>query len=71
MKKTLSVPELHQRRVAIKTLQLSEVGARIMGGMDHIQAVKVLRGFGHSDRDIRTRLETASYDAQSIIKFMA
>lgn len=60
----------HQRRIALNTLRLHEVGAKILGGMDHRAAVKVLREQGHSDTDIRTRLETAGHDADSIARYM-
>jgi hypothetical protein len=32
MPKKLSVPEIHQLRVARDTLKMSDIGARIMGG---------------------------------------
>jgi hypothetical protein len=62
MKRSLSVPEQHQRKIALDTLRLSEVGAHIMGGMDHREAVRLLRDFGYSDTDIRIRLEAAGHD---------
>lgn len=34
----LSVPEQHQKKIALKTLKLSDAGARIMGGMTKDQA---------------------------------
>jgi hypothetical protein len=70
MKKTLTVPELHQRRIALNTLRMHEAGAMIMGGMDHIKAVQVLRKFGHTDKEIRTRLETAEHDTDAIARYM-
>jgi hypothetical protein len=70
MKKTLSVPEKHQRNIALKTLELSEVGAHIMGGMDHRGAVKVLRSFGYSDADIRSRLKAVTHETEAIDRFM-
>ena len=71
MSKILSVIELHQRRIALDTLRMHEVGARIMGGMDHLEAVKVLRRLGHDDKDIRARLETAGHLPEDITKFMS
>jgi len=71
MSKALSVPQTHQRRVALDTLRMHEVGVSIMGGMDHRQAVEALRKFGYSDEDIRIRLETAGHDASAIERFMA
>ena len=60
--KTLTVPEQHQRRIALQTLQFNQVGAIVMGGPDHRQAVQILRKFGHKDLEIRVRLETAGHD---------
>lgn len=71
MKKTLTVPDRHQRRIALDTLRLHEVGASILGGMDHRQAVQVLRGFGYTDQDIATRLKTAGHDETAIARYLA
>lgn len=60
--KKLSVPEEHQRKIAVRTLVLSEQGARIMGGMDHREAVKVLKSFCYSDRFIVERMQRAGHD---------
>ena len=45
-KRTLSVPEKHQRKIAIRTLQMSDAGARIMGGMTKEQARAFLKSIG-------------------------
>lgn len=70
MTKTLTVPERHQQRIALDTLRMHEQGAFIMGGMDHRKAVEVLRKLGHSDWDIRTRLETAGHEPEAIDRYM-
>ena len=36
--KTLSVPDQHRLKIAYKTLKLSDIGARIMGGMTKDEA---------------------------------
>lgn len=41
-KRTLSVPEQHQLKIARATLKLSDVGARIMGGMTKEEARAVI-----------------------------
>ena len=46
------VAKKHQLAIAKKTLRLSEVGARIMGGMNHAEARKVLADVGWSQRRI-------------------
>lgn len=55
-KKHISVPDQHRIKIAKKTLRLSEIGARILGGMDHGEARRVLKEFGYSDAAIK-RLE--------------
>lgn len=67
MKRPLTVPEQHRCKIALDTLRLNEVGARIMGGMDHREAVRLLKYFGYSDTDIRIRLQAAGHDPK---KFM-
>jgi hypothetical protein len=39
---SISVSERHQLRIALATLKMSEVGAKIMGGMDHAEAREVI-----------------------------
>jgi len=68
--KTLTVPEQHQRRIALQTLQFNQVGAIVMGGPDHRQAVQILRRFGHKDLEIRVRLETAGHSKNDIERFL-
>ena len=40
--KNLSVPDKHQLRIARSTLKMSDVGARIMGGMTKVEAVAII-----------------------------
>jgi hypothetical protein len=61
------VPEDHQKKIALKTLKMSKVGAQVMGGPGHAESVKILlksgmsrsdigkllRQYGHSDDDIK------------------
>ncbi len=42
MKKTLSVPEKHQLKIARSTLKMHDVGAAIMGGMTKDEARQVI-----------------------------
>ena len=46
MKRELSVFDKHQITIAKKTLQLSDVGALIMGGMTKEEARNLLSKFG-------------------------
>jgi DNA-directed RNA polymerase subunit RPC12/RpoP len=48
----LSVPEKHQLKIAKKTLQMSDAGANIMGGMDKKEARAFLKKIGYSDDKI-------------------
>jgi hypothetical protein len=50
--KTLSVPEKHQLKIAKCTLRLSDVGARIMGGMSKQEARDFLKSVGLSHAQI-------------------
>jgi len=47
------VAKKHEIRIAIKTLRLSEIGAQILGGMNHEKARQVLREAGWSDQRIQ------------------
>lgn len=47
--KTLSVPETHQKRVAMRTLKMSDVGAYIMGGMTKLEARAFLLNVGYTE----------------------
>jgi hypothetical protein len=44
--KDLPVPVQHQIRIAKQTLQMSDVGARIMGGMNKAEARNILKKYG-------------------------
>jgi hypothetical protein len=48
----LSVPEQHQKKIAINTLKMSDVGASIMGGMTKVEARNFLKKIGYSDKQI-------------------
>jgi hypothetical protein len=71
MKKVLTVPERHQRKIALDTLKMSEAGASIMGGMDHRQAVQFLLSIGYGYDDIAYRLRNNGHDAVALAKYMA
>jgi hypothetical protein len=43
MKKQLSVFEKHQLSIAYSTLKMSEIGAFIMGGMNHKEARDIIK----------------------------
>ena len=42
MKKELSVFDKHQLKIAYSTLKMSEIGARIMCGMNHQEARAII-----------------------------
>ena len=42
VRRYLSVPEQHQLKIARKTLEMSDVGAKIMGGMTKVEARQVI-----------------------------
>ena len=43
VRRYLTVPEQHQLKIARRTLELSDVGARIMGGMTKPEARQVIK----------------------------
>lgn len=47
--KALSVPEQHQKKIAIATLKMHDIGAEIMGGMSKDEARAFLKRIGYSD----------------------
>jgi len=63
-KKTLAltVPEKHQKRIAIDTLKMSDAGAGIMGGMTKDEARKFLARIGYSEDAIK-KLEASKKTA--------
>lgn len=58
----LSVPQKHQKAIAIKTLKMNDVGASIMGGMDKEQARAFLKSIGYSDNQIANIEESTVKD---------
>jgi len=51
-KQILTVPEQHQKKIAISTLKMSDAGAAVMGGMNKDEARKFLKEVGYSDAAI-------------------
>lgn len=43
VKRRLTVPEQHQLKIARRTLTMSDVGSRIMGGMTKAEARAVIK----------------------------
>ena len=50
--KPLDVFQRHQKRIALDTLRMSDIGARIMGGMDKPAAREFLRSIGYTAAQI-------------------
>lgn len=48
----LSVPEQHQKAIALKTLKMNDAMANVMGGMDKEEARAFLKSIGYSDSQI-------------------
>lgn len=48
----LSVPEQHQKAIALKTLKMNDAMAKVMGGMSKEEAREFLKGIGYTDRQI-------------------
>jgi hypothetical protein len=66
----LSVPDMHQRKIALSTLRMSELGASVAGGPGHREAVKILRKFGMADGDIRSELRRARHSEEAIESYL-
>lgn len=60
----------HQIKIAVKTLKMHKAGALIMGGMNHKEAVKVLRKAGWSDKKIQDALKKSGHSSSDIAAFM-
>jgi hypothetical protein len=56
----LSTPERHQKQIAIKTLKMSDAGAKIMGGMTKQEAREFLKKIGYTDTQIAKLEESKS-----------
>jgi hypothetical protein len=70
MKKTLTVPEQHQYKIARGILSMSIPGALITGGMSHKEAVAFLIAAGEAETSIKYWLLKAGHSAEDIEKFM-
>lgn len=64
------VPEKHQKKIAIRTLELSTVGAKVMGGMGHKQAIAFLRSAGWSDAKLKGKLKQSGWKDAEIAKLL-
>lgn len=64
------VARSHQRRIALRTLKMSGLGAELMGGMNMKQAIAFLRKDGMADRQIADIMRKAGHPADDITKFM-
>jgi hypothetical protein len=58
----LSVPQQHQKKIALDTLRMSDEGAMIMGGMSKEEARTFLKSIGYSDERIK-KLEASKKQA--------
>jgi len=64
--RSLSVPEQHQKKIAIKTLKMPDAMVGVMGGMNKDEARDFLKSIGYSDSKIR-KLE-ASVQRIAVVK---
>ena len=60
----------HQEKIALDTLKLSAMGASVMGGMNHAEAIKFLRSIGYNDLRITNLLVKAGWGAKEIQDMM-
>jgi vacuolar-type H+-ATPase subunit H len=64
-----SVGKSHQRKIALSTLKMSKVGASMMGGMSHKEAVEFLIDDGLSKQKIIDILKKNGHDDKDIKEF--
>lgn len=69
MSQQFGVP--HQTRIALDTLKLHKLGAKLMGGMTHVEAVNHLRSVGMTELEIESKLFAAGHSAKEIVNIMA
>jgi hypothetical protein len=50
--KTLDVFEVHQKRIALKTLKMNDVSVMVMGGMSKADARAFLQRIGYTEKQI-------------------
>jgi hypothetical protein len=66
----MNVFENEQKKIALATLRLSKVGADVVGGMTHQQAVQYLKKLGISEDWIRAQLKDYGHYDEDIAEFM-
>jgi hypothetical protein len=57
----LSIPEQHQKKIALRTLKMNDVGVSVMGGMNKGEARSFLKRIGYSDEQIKKIEESEEY----------
>lgn len=65
----MNVPRAHQIKIAQATIRMSKEGALIAGGMNHKEAIRILRSI-YPDSQIRYDLSKAGHEDKEIEKFM-
>jgi SOS response regulatory protein OraA/RecX len=66
----MNVFETHQKKIALATLKLHKVGASVMGGMTHQEAVQYLKKMGMSESSLRAQLKGYGHSDEDITEFM-
>jgi hypothetical protein len=62
---------VNQKSVAISTLKLSKVGASIMGGMNHKEAVSFLLESGYKEDVVKNLLRRNGHNEEDIKEFFS
>ena len=52
MKQKLDVFKKHQKRIALDTLKMNDIGVSIMGGMTKAEAYRFLKSIGYTDAEL-------------------
>ena len=66
----MNVFENEQKKIALATLKMHKVGAAVMGGMSHQEAVQYLKKLGMSEARIVVQLQVAGHSDEEITEFM-
>jgi hypothetical protein len=64
----MDVPTKHQMKIALDTIKMSKMGAQMMGGMNHEEAIEFLLSHGYTSNQVKNMLLKAGHDANEFFK---
>jgi len=71
-KKQLSVPEQHQKNIALKTLKMNDAMVGVMGGMNKQEAREFLKSIGYTDDELNklSKMKKKSISMKDLTEFV-